>query len=358
MSKLKVLNKYLDGIKSCELKSLGLMLGSIQTGTKKQLKEGLNEQMVKLNTLLKLKDSKSGLKVMGIDLGIANFAFTTFHWDKGMERPMLKEMYKVQLAGDFVNLNEGEITPPLRPEVMATLGLNLANWLTRFSCNAYFIERQRSRSASSSTILENILKVMILEYVLYSNLQNRIVSESLPIHLFPSLPKRMVDFTCSGIPIEELIKAHSIQKREKSKSKLNPTSNVLSKKVRIALCRSLIYDQISGKERQFFKFDLDPDFKEILDGYEGDKSSVNFYEISKGSAMDLDFRQRNKNDDLCDSLLHGFVWLEWLANYNTLLKFVDKHANYTTASQDQFQQLIKDFVTSHDSFMSNVIKSI
>lgn len=355
-----MLNKYLDGIKSSELKSLGLMLGAVQTGTKKDLKEGLNEQMIKLDTLRNLRDSKSGLKVMGIDLGIANFALTTFHWNKDMERPMLKEMYKVQLAGDFVDLKEGELTPPLRPEVMATLGLNLGNWLTQFGSNAYFIERQRSRSASSSTILENILKVMILEYVLYSNLQNKIVDGSLPAHLFPSLPKRMVAFTCSGIPIDKLTGSHGTPKRGKSKSKSeqNPTSNMLSKKIRIALCRSLIFDQISGKQRQFYKFDLDPSFVKTLKDYPGDKSLINFHTISKGSGLDLDFRQRNKNDDLCDSLLHGFVWLQWLANYCTLLNFVDKNMDCTATGQENFQELIRDFAASHDSFMSKVITII
>lgn len=354
-SKLELLNKYFDAIKSSELKSLGLMLGSAKAGTKKELRTALNEQMGNLNTLWRLRESPTGLRVMGIDLGISNFAFTTFHWGKGMKRPVLKDMYKVQLAGDFVHLNEGEISPPLRPEVMAMLGMNLANWLVKFDSNAYLIERQRSRSVSSSSILENILKVMILEYVLYSNLQNKIIRESLPVHLFPSLPKRMVDFTCSGLPIEQLLAGTKSGSNQKSKAL---GSNLLSKKLRIALCRSLVFDQISGKQRRFFMFDLDPQFMERCLAYPGDKTAINFYEISKGTSIDMDFKQRNKNDDLCDSLLHGLVWMRWLSNYDTLLAFASKHPIPDTDSQNQFKQLIEDFNESHNKFLLTVITHI
>lgn len=280
---LRTLGAYLEGASARDLKSIALMLGSGQSGTKAVLKSGLQEQMRNLDALLRMKNSKKGLTVMGVDLGISNFAFTIFHWDAALKRPVLKDMYKIKLSGNFIELKEGETTMPLQPEVMAELGRNLSRFLMGFGPNAFFIERQRSRTASSSSILENVLKVILLEYVLYSNLQNDIVNNFLPVHVFPSSPKRMVEFSCSSIPIDALLAKATASKK---KSKLKATSNLVSKKLRIALCRSLLYDQMATETRKFYKFDLDHDFSQKYESYPGDKSMINFFEIANGVEED------------------------------------------------------------------------
>lgn len=345
--------KFLEHLNANDLKQLALMLGANQTGTKMVLKAGISEQVNNLKILSELKNSNEGLRLMAIDLGISNFAFTTFHWSKNVPRPVLKDMHKIKLAGNFINLDEGIKTKTLDPRSMAELGRNLCKFLLGFETNAFLIEQQRSRSASSSSILENVLRVIILEYILYSNLMNEKIQKSKKLEIFPSSPKRMVNFSCSLIADTFLLQETSTSKKG---TKLKPNSNLLSKKLRIKLCQNIIFDLIHSKdERKFHKFDLEPTFLEKCLAYAGDKNAINFFELANGFDHNNNSNQANKNDDLCDSLLHGFVWLEWLNNYELLCDFLTLTEDIGDKNGEDFEKLIRSMFKSHREFLEGII---
>lgn len=67
----------------------------------------------------------------------------------------------------------------------------------------------------------------------------------------------------------------------------------------------------------------------------------------------------NKNDDLCDSLLHAYVWLEWMSNYETLARFANENTQCTELEgRTRFEELVEMLNTAHKTFMENVITKI
>lgn len=353
---LKEIEYYFSKCDKNTLKNLCFLVGASQTGAKKILQENVISQFKLLSKLLQKRDNNNEVSIIAIDMGVENFGYSKFIWSLKDDVPILIDWNKIKLSEKFLSQNCSKI--PIHPEIMGVIAYNVTEFLTKDFVDAIFIERQRTRTLGSSSINEPVLKVNIMEHLLYTNLKYRLHYLGKPDEyiLESSSPKRMVDYWCSLIPVKSIIEKQFSSNADQAKKKINSSS--LSKRIRISLVRSLLNDQVYSNRQKFKKFKLSEKLTEVMHQYNGNRIKI---DIPK--ALNIDSNQAdgsksirsNKNDDLSDSLLHGLAWIDWLKNYNEIIKFIKKNEDN---SIDEFKDLISSLKLKLEDFSTTCIERV
>ncbi|AET38887.1 cruciform cutting endonuclease Ecym_3400 [Eremothecium cymbalariae DBVPG len=347
----KTLQQYTALTDARTLKKLAVALGSSCSGNKSDIRLGLERQIPVLKSISDIRNSKNAVNITAIDMGTSNFAYCTFQWKKDSDIPVLINWNKIKLSDLHKDMKPPVYsrTLPNSPEFTGKLVNLLVKHLTQENSDAFFIERQRARTMGSSAIAEPILKINILEHMLYAGLLNKLairnVTEGSKYIVKSSYPRTMVDYWCSLVPItkgsEEKFGSvasddSDVLEHEEVKGKTRGLS--FSKKLRIALVRSLIYDQVYVPEGpQFHKLALSDDIRAKFENYSGNREKLNLckaLEIIDNEERRLDDTKtksirykagsiKNKNDDLSDALLHGLAWVDWTKNYQDIVNFIN-----------------------------------
>lgn len=335
------------------LKKMAFSIGSKEGSSKTEIRNNILYQSTLLHDLNKIREQKGKLDIMAIDMGIENFAYSRFSWSLDDQTPVLTQWGKIRLGEKF--LEPGMKASILQPNVMSELGFNLTKFLTSNSPDAFVIERQRARTMGSANVFEPILKVNILEHVLFSNLEYRLLlerenkySKQKEYLVKSSDPKRMTDYWCKLVPTKNLLEAK--YGRGSPKMELKSTSSTLTKMLKISLVQSLLQDQLTDKK--FNKFTLSTDLQEVF-GKSLESQNFSFFE-----ALSLDDAAgKNKNDDLADSLLHGLAWLDWIANYQEITRVI-KLNSYDEKGLHAFNAYHKQKRIDLETFSRSVITKL
>lgn len=317
---LDALDLYCRKANARTLKRLALFIGAAQGTNKSTMRESIMFQAGFLEELRKRKQENNVVSILAIDAGIANFAFARFSWASDQKLPLLLDWNKIQLQEKF--LPENRFTMTLRPRDTSDVIYNLTEYLTTELPvpDAFTIERQRARSMSSKTILEPILKVNVLEQVLFSNLENKIRFNQGPAKLnymvASSDPQRMTSYWCSLTPTRKALTQNFPEDSEESKLKI--TSNRLSKSIKINLVKRLLEGAIGVTDEKLVA--LTPEWTKRLKYHILRDRKFKLWDCAglgpKAGAK--------KDDDLADAFLHGLAWMEWLRAYEELREIVLK----------------------------------
>ncbi|QLL34180.1 hypothetical protein HG536_0G00370 [Torulaspora globosa] len=317
---LEAVDLYCRKANARTLKRLALFIGAAQGTNKSTSRENILFQAAFLEELRKRKEQNNVVSVLAIDAGIANFAFARFSWASDQKLPLLLDWNKIQLKEKF--MPENRYTMTLNPRDTSDVIYNLTEYLTTELPvpDAFTIERQRARSMSSKTILEPILKVNILEQVLFSNLENKIrFNQGLPklnYMVASSDPQRMTSYWCSLTPTRKALSQNFPEDSEESKLKMN--SNRLSKSIKINLVKRLLEGAVGLTDEKLIT--LTPDWSQRLKSHILGNRKFKLWDCA-GLGPKAGAR---KDDDLADAFLHGLAWMEWLRAYEEVRNIVLK----------------------------------
>lgn len=302
------------------LKRLALALGAAQGPNKTSIREKILFQAKVLEELRKRKEQHKTVSILSIDVGIANFAYARFSWSRNQELPVLEDWNKLQLNEKFLPTSHQSLG--LHPVETSEVTYRLTEFLTSELPvpDVYTIERQRARSMSSRTILEPILKVNILEQVLFSNLKNKIRfdngSAQLNYMVQSSDPQRMTSYWCSLTPTRQALNKNFSQDSEEATLKMS--SNRLSKTIKINLVKRMLEGALRSTDEKMIS--LTPDWSQRLKSHIFGKKRFKLWDCAGlGPAAGA-----KKDDDLADSFLHGLAWMEWLRTYEEVRAIVKR----------------------------------
>lgn len=315
---LEALDLYCRKANGQTLKRLALALGAAQGTNKSTIRENILSQAAPLEELRKRKEQNNAVSILAIDAGIANFAFARFSWAKNQHLPQLLDWNKIQLKDKFLpHRKYMSLSPSDTSEVVYGLTEYLTTELP--VPDAFAIERQRARSMSSRTVLEPILRVNILEQVLYSNLKNKIKfneGSKLNYMVASSDPQRMTSYWCSLTPTRKVLGKNFPDGSEEAKLKIK--SNRLSKSIKINLVKRILEGALGLSQEKIVG--LTPDWRQRLKGVISDNCKFKLWDCA-GLGPDAGTK---KDDDLADSFLHGLAWMEWLRAYEELYSILMK----------------------------------
>lgn len=316
---LAALDLYCRKTDGRNLKRLASFLGSALGTNKSHQREKILNQAKMLEELRKKRLNNGTISILSIDAGISNFAFTRFSWALDQEMPMLLDWKKIQLKDKFLGPTHKEMS--LHPEDTSHVVYGLTEYLTSELPlpDLFTIERQRARSMSSRTVLEPILKVNILEQVLFSNLRNkaRAQSPAEPKYLVTSSdPQRMTSYWCSLTPTKKVLDKNFPKGSEEAELKMS--SNRLSKSIKIELVKRLLEGALGFEQHKLVN--VTPDWEQSLRKHITGNHKFKLWDCADlGSDAGV-----KKDDDLADSFLHGLAWMEWLRAYEEVYKIVMK----------------------------------
>ncbi|CCE90871.1 cruciform cutting endonuclease TDEL_0B07420 [Torulaspora delbrueckii] len=316
---IKALDLYCRKTNARNLKRLSLSIGAALGTNKSILRENILSQAAALEELRYRRQKNGTVSVLSIDAGISNFAFTRFSWPLNQELPSLIDWKKIQLRDKFMSPGRKEMS--LHPEDTSQVIYELTEYLTTELPlpDVFTIERQRARSMSSRTILEPILKVNILEQVLFSNLRckARLASGSEGNYLVASSdPQRMTSYWCSLTPIRKPLGQNFPKGSEEAQMKMS--SNRLSKSIKINLVKRILEGALGYEPRKLIS--LTPSWEQRLRSFITGNHKFKLWDCA---VLGPDAGVR-KDDDLADSFLHGLAWMEWLRAYEEVFNIVMK----------------------------------
>ncbi|SCU94434.1 LAFA_0F21814g1_1 [Lachancea sp. 'fantastica'] len=310
-----VLNAVLDGVDyfcrksdSKTLKQLAISIGSQVGTTKTSIRHNILNQCELLQQLADVRKSRGSLDITAIDIGLENFAYTRLSWNAGKELPELKEWNKIRLS----SLDESSdiVKTPFTPKFLTGIGLNLTDILTKRAPDFFAIERQRTRTLGSAAVPDPIIKANALEHVLFMSLKSKnFYTGGLDYLVESSDPRRMTDYWCQLIPVDDLMKSKNGLKSMEGTSKSK--SSTFTKIIKIALVRSMIEQQSPEK------FTVSAPLQKRLENYKPQKKYDLFEALQLGPMAGTP-----KQDDLADCMLHGLAWLEWLKTYEDLASVI------------------------------------
>lgn len=328
------------------LRTLAISIGAIKSGTKPILMENILAQMKILDKLQKIRDTKGKLSIIAIDIGIVNFAYCKLIWKRNEDIPVLAQWKKLELKG----LSKMEFEPMIEkkvynsePDSMFLLSSVLLEHILRSESDVYLLERQRTRTMGSSAIPEYILRVNILEHLLYSGLRLNSSNDGNAYTVLSSSPKRMVDYWCNSLYESDLLR-RKLGLKSKSRS-------IITKKFRIALVKSFIHNQLypqNGLSIQ--KFKLNDSFYKQFENYMGSYDDLSFGQILNNNKETETSQPRvHKNDDFADSLLHGLAWIDWMQNYNCLKMLFRTQSENSDTKIYKLKKLLEKFKETREN---------
>ncbi|KAL6940866.1 hypothetical protein ACO0QE_004784 [Hanseniaspora vineae] len=210
------------------------------------------------------------------------------------------------------------------------------------------LEHQRTRTGSSSNVLETVYRNSVIEYVLFGKLtqlfENKGTSRNAQIQ--SSDARKMCDFWVKD------------EKKLKKKTSKNP---------RLQLCYSMFDSLISDDTTATTFDDITTKAERLRISEDVYKSRPQFFSASsclstrhpqlfqrqqlgmksnKGrffNALGMSTHDNGtvKDDDLCDSLLHGLAWIKWFEFYNNLANMVNRMRELDVDTKD-FSKLTQD----------------
>ncbi|CDR40198.1 CYFA0S04e05710g1_1 [Cyberlindnera fabianii] len=235
-------------------------------------------------------------------MGIRNFAFTKAELDKRLpfNTPLLvKEWTKFDVndwagnpqTNNFEPLEYAKLSTRLVEEVLLPKDEPLPD--------AILIERQRARSAGSSSVLEYVLRVNMFEAMLHALIYNRTVAEKGRVGIVSTIPSRMANYW-----------------KPEGEEKFTMSD---TKKHRMNLVEQWLNDTMYAKKgvRQMVRLD-EQRFKLSKEVAATSKAQFTWTK----QVMEQESRYvkqagdggKPKIDDLVDSLLHAVSWMEWEQN--------------------------------------------
>ncbi|CAI4046414.1 hypothetical protein SUVZ_11G2020 [Saccharomyces uvarum] len=326
---LQLVDSYCQNAKAGQLKSFSFLIGAANGTTKELRRTNIQKQCEFLEQLRQQKTRQGRISILSMDAGVSNFAFSKFQLCDNNPLPKLLDWQKVNLEEKFLQKSK---KLSLNPTETSQLVFDLTEYLFKSEPipDVFTIERQRTRTMSSRYILEPILKVNILEQILFSNLENKMRYTSSTLNaaklqymVRSSDPHRMTSYWC--IPKEETPVGS-----KKSKS------NKHSKDSRIKLVKEIVSSSIlENDSRSPTKL---VDFSDIWENrIRGALSKKNSFKLCDILEIQ-DSSGVKKDDDLADSFLHSLSWIEWIKNYENIASLL----NSTTLSKVQYQK-VRDY---------------
>lgn len=310
---IDALDMYCKKANTRTLKKLALSLGAAVGVNKTIIRTNILTQAVALEELKRRRQKNGSISIVAIDAGISNFAYSKFRWSIDEKLPTLLEWDKFQLEEKFLPPHRKRMS--LHPDDTSQVIYDLTEYLTsqKTMPDIFTIERQRARSLSSKSILEPILRVNILEQILFSNLRNKPKYNSglkLDYLVSSSDPQRMTSYWCALTPTKQTLRTEFPKGSEELKLKIS--SNRLSKSIKIALVKRILEGALKIGDRRMVK--LTPDWEQRLKGHIPDNSKFKLWDCV-GVSPEFGVK---KEDDLADSFLHGLAWMEWLRTYEEI----------------------------------------
>ncbi|CCF57384.1 hypothetical protein KAFR_0C03930 [Kazachstania africana CBS 2517] len=258
----RILQSICNNLNSNALKLLSNLIGS-PTGTTKLVKA--TNIISQLNLLSRLQNNGNRSTIISIDNGISNFAYATFHIG---EKIKLNQWNKLQLPSD----NTGSLSPEETHNIVEFISKKVIN--TNDHIDLITLERQRTRTVSSKFISNQIIKVNILEHVLF----NHLTSDYYQVQ--SSDPSRMTKFWCGDL-----------------------NNSINSKTARIKVAKKFILSNLVSHD-----FQIDQSKKKIYDWLQLSEQNGN---------------GPRKDDDLADCFLHGLSWSTWFQTHLEIKKMID-----------------------------------
>ncbi|KAK5656268.1 hypothetical protein OQA88_5031 [Cercophora sp. LCS_1] len=318
----------LADLKVSTLKTIGLRCGLPVAGRKQDIVESIT------TALISHKPPPPSTRILSIDLGIRNFAFSLLTPPPSLPSiptsPSLKETpeppgptlgtlhkwQRLSLLPSSSSKNHdrnGKKQQDFAPSTLATLTLSLIdNYLLPLSPTHILIERQRHRTAGRSEIQEWTIRVNTLEAMLYSVFATLQHLKLWNGEIVPIPPARVANF---AIGSEAVAMGSLVEGREWG------VKGLLDGKVGDGGeegGNGIGYKGVEGKRRKVAivrEILARPGRLEI--GNEEVRMEV---ETFLGGRKRGGERMGDKRDDLADSVLQGLVWLEWNKNIEVLRK--------------------------------------
>lgn len=332
------LDLYCRKASAKSLKRLALSLGAGLGTNKTQIREHIVNHVTALEDLRRRRQDNRALSIVSIDAGVSNFALARFSWSFDQELPSLIDWKKIELNQKF--MGPERVNMSLHPEDTSEVVYGLTQYLTSELPvpDIYTIERQRARSMSSRAVLEPILKVNILEQLLFSNLRNKVrftPSSKLNYLVLSSDPQRMTSYWCDLTPTRKVLGKTFPKGSEEAQMKIS--SNRLSKSIKINLVKRILKSALYDEPGKLIS--LGPGWNQKLkEVIRGDHK----FKLWDCAELGPDAGAK-KDDDLADSFLHGLAWMEWLRAYEEVYAIVMKEqGKFDPAVLADFNNYCKD----------------
>lgn len=273
----------LSRLRAPDVHTLACACGSFRTGTKAQLLERLHALAA-----ARAGDAHKPLRLVSVDLGVKNLGVCQVRAPALAApgatpprepnsaafsgRPTVERWFRTQLGADVQFAFPG----------FADLALDFARTLDAANADAVIVERQRARSTPKGNVPNDILRVNVVEGMVFAAL--RLLAPQ--TYLESVMPKYVVQFWRS--PAEERA---LVQKREAQ------ANYALAKKARRQLVEQWMQDP-----------------RLVFEHFVGDGTRV--FDVRPG-----------KKDDVNDALVQAITWLEWRSNSARLLANIEAGAD-------------------------------
>ena len=292
MSSIELLKQNLVTLKVAQLRSLAKELGAPTSGNKALLTENILATCsfhLRLHQLI-LDKQKHHLTITSLDPGVSNLSYATIRVPISAAHPTLTKWTKIKLDISTTTTTTQLPEPAKTTSVTEQFCDSLLHDPATASTDLFVIERQRLRTHGSVWVPNPILRVNILEHLIFAKLQDRSRDgiNTVKYYCVSSDPAKMVKYWVSTEPIGT----------EKSKNK----SKSKSKSLRKSIVQRLLFGD-------------DPEVKLASDLKPVHLSSSSSFSIYDMLQLSEQANGKRKDDDLCDSFLHALTWARWFKAY-------------------------------------------
>lgn len=294
---MQKLSTICNALNATTLKQLAILSGaSIGTTKTKRI-----QNILRISTFfdnLYQKQLKNGsISVTSIDTGVSNFAIANINYKNDESIPTLTYWNKLHLEKIFRDGQTLQLIPTETSKLTNDLVKYLVDDPILRHTDFFTIEKQRTRTVSSRSVADPILKLNIMEHLIYNK-----VSDQYPIE--SSDPARMTKF---WIP-------DTLEKQTQQKSK----------RLRIHLIKSIIFD--NKPNLITLSKSLNTEISQYLETPKKKKSSKSLFDAL---SLQESINGSRKDDDLSDCLLHALAWVNWLQTYREIHQLLDLKQNLT-----------------------------
>lgn len=307
----ETIRQLCNGVNTTTLTRLAFLIGAKQ-GTKKIIRI---ENIIQQIDLLKHKQT-APMIITSIDTGIVNCSITSLRY----ENDKLQLLYwdKINLEQKFNDGQQLVMTPADTSRITHLFVQELLRNPIINGTNLFTIEKQRTRTMSSRVVTDPIMKLNLVEHLIYDKL-SRLYNKPIA----SSDPARMTKFMIPGIVSRD------------------PSTN--SKRLRIDLVKSMIFQNSPSL------LTLDTSYQSKLSQYK--LAKLQRTRTRSDSIFDMlqlkePINGVRKDDDLTDSLLHAISWAQWFNAYRELTNLIhtntkpDQLSSYVDTKYDQWQTIL------------------